>query len=284
MSAHTRFAGIRRRLEGFEPPPGWRAWLYEFLLFGFKQAWACLFGGLMLALLIGTHLFYPHDAPLARYDFITIMAVVIQLAMLALRLETWDEAKVIFAFHLVGTVMEVFKTAVGSWIYPEAAVLRIAGVPLFSGFMYACVGSYLARVWRIFDFRYIRFPPLRVLGWMACGIYANFFSHHWIIDLRWLLIGAIIWVFRATWVEFRPWRVHRRMPLLIGFLLVATFIWLAENVGTLANAWIYPDQTDGWRMVSLAKLTSWYLLMILSFTMVAWLHGDNPEQRRERQK
>ena len=33
--------------------------LVEFLVFGLKQAWACLFGGLMLALIIGTHLVYP---------------------------------------------------------------------------------------------------------------------------------------------------------------------------------------------------------------------------------
>jgi hypothetical protein len=31
------------------------AWAYEFLRFGMKQAWACLFGGIMVALMIGTH-------------------------------------------------------------------------------------------------------------------------------------------------------------------------------------------------------------------------------------
>ena len=31
---------------------GWPSYLYEFLLFGFKQGWACLFGALMLALLV----------------------------------------------------------------------------------------------------------------------------------------------------------------------------------------------------------------------------------------
>ena len=37
--------------------------------------------------------------------------------------------------------MEVFKTEAGSWTYPEDNLLRIGGVPLFSGFMYAAVGS-----------------------------------------------------------------------------------------------------------------------------------------------
>ncbi|HAQ34629.1 MAG TPA: DUF817 domain-containing protein, partial [Alphaproteobacteria bacterium] len=123
---------------------------FEFVSFGVKQAWACLFGGLMLGLLIATFLFYPDDAALGRYDFLTLSALAIQIGMLVTRLETWEEAKVILVFHVVGTVMEIFKTHMGSWIYPEDAFLRIAGVPLFSGFMYAAVGSYIARVWRIF--------------------------------------------------------------------------------------------------------------------------------------
>ena len=48
----TRFARVRHRLETYEPAAGWRSWIYEFLLFGFKQGWACLFGGAMLALLL----------------------------------------------------------------------------------------------------------------------------------------------------------------------------------------------------------------------------------------
>ncbi|MDB5440329.1 MAG: hypothetical protein JWM33_2756, partial [Caulobacteraceae bacterium] len=137
----------------------WRARLHEFLLFGLKQAWACLFGGAMLALLVGTHLFWPANTPIARYDFLVLAAVAIQAGMLALKLEHWDEAAVILTFHIVGTVMELFKTAHGSWIYPEHSLLRIGGVPLFSGFMYACVGSYIARIWRIFEVRFVHYPP-----------------------------------------------------------------------------------------------------------------------------
>jgi len=64
---------------------------YEFLVFGIKQAWACLFGGLMLALLLLSYIYYPADASLARYDFITLGAIAIQIGMLAFRLETWSE-------------------------------------------------------------------------------------------------------------------------------------------------------------------------------------------------
>ncbi len=265
---HSRFEAVRLRLERFDPGTGWRLWLYEFVLFGFKQAWACLFGGLLLALLLATHFFYPESAALHRYDFLTLSAISLQAAMLAFRLETWAEAKVILIFHIVGTVMELFKTAAGSWIYPEASVLHIGAVPLFSGFMYAAVGSYIARVWRIFDFRFTNYPARWATRLLAAAIYINFFAHHWLPDIRMLLFAVTILLFWRTRIHFRNWRDHRWMPLLLGFLLVALFIWGAENIGTFARAWTYPGQEDGWKMVSLAKLGSWFLLMLISFVLV----------------
>jgi uncharacterized membrane protein YoaT (DUF817 family) len=253
---------------------GWfTAFVFEFVSFGVKNAWACLFGGVMLALLVGTFLFYPKDAPLARFDFLTLAALAVQATMLATRLETWAEARVIFAFHVVGTIMEVFKTGVGSWIYPEASVLRIAGVPLFSGFMYAAVGSYIARIWRIFDFQFKRFPPLWLQGLLAALVYANFFMHHYTIDIRWGLFAFAVAIYGPCTLYYRPDLKTRSMPLAFGLLLVALFIWFAENLGTFARAWVYPAQQGGWHLVSPAKLGSWYLLMIISFVLVAAVHG-----------
>ena len=269
----TRFAKVRAHLEAVRLAAGPRAWAYEFLLFGFKQGWACLFGGLMLALLLGTHLFYPAGAALHRYDFLTISAVGIQVGMLALRLETPREAIVICAFHIIGTIMELFKTQAGSWIYPEQSLLHIGAVPLFSGFMYAAVGSYIARIWRIFGFSFTSYPPVWTTALLAAAIYINFFAHHWLPDVRVLLFAGAVLLFGRTWVWFTPWRQARRMPLLVGFLLVALFIWFAENIGTFAHAWNYPDQRRGWQMVSVTKLGSWYLLMIISFILVSLVHG-----------
>uniref|UniRef100_UPI0031D3259F DUF817 family protein n=2 Tax=Alcaligenaceae TaxID=506 RepID=UPI0031D3259F len=76
-------------------------------------------------------------------------------------------------------------------------------------------------------------------------------------------------LFARTWVYFRIWRDYRRMPLLLGFVLVALFIWFAENIGTFANAWRYPNQSQGWELVSINKLGSWFLLMIISYVMVS---------------
>jgi uncharacterized membrane protein YoaT (DUF817 family) len=59
------------------------------------------------------------------------------------------------------------------------------------------------------------------------------------------------------------------MPLLLGLLLVSLFIWLSENIGTFTRVWLYPQQAHGWAMVSPAKLGSWFLLLIISYTLVS---------------
>ncbi|MCR9270499.1 MAG: DUF817 domain-containing protein [Hyphomonadaceae bacterium] len=246
--------------------------LIEFLVFGIKQAWACLFGGLLLAGMIVTHLYYPDAMPLARYDFLVAYAVSIQILFLITKLERPSEALVILIFHLVGTVMEVFKTDVGSWVYPEENVLRIGGVPLFSGFMYAAVGSYFARCARVFEFRWTNYPRLWMTLILAFGIYVNFFSHHFTIDIRYGLFALTALIFWRCRVYYRVWRWQHQMPLLLGFFLVAVFIWLAENIATFTQIWLYPNQETGWHMVSLQKLGSWYLLMIISWVLVTLVH------------
>jgi uncharacterized membrane protein YoaT (DUF817 family) len=246
--------------------------LYEFARFGVKQGWACLFGGIMVGLMLGTHAFYPRHAALARYDFLFLAALSVQAALLWLGMETWEEALVILVYHVTGTVMEIFKTAIGSWVYPEPAIFHIAGVPLFSGFMYASIGSYVARAWRLFDFSFTRHPPRWALGLLSLAIYANFFTHHYVADLRWLLLAATALMFARTWILYRIWRRECAMPLLLGLFLVALFIWFAENIGTFTTVWLYPHQHAGWTMVRLEKLTSWFLLLIVSYTLVAALH------------
>lgn len=252
------------------------AFIYEFIRFGVKQARACLFGAIMLALMIGTWLWYPKGAALARYDFLFLAALTVQVLMLAFKLETWEEAKVIFIYHVVGTLMEVFKTAVGSWIYPEASIFRIGGVPLFTGFMYASVGSYIARVWRLCDFRFSHHPPYWQVMLLALAIYINFFSHHYVYDLRWMLLALAALIFWRTWIYYKVWKVHRRMPLLVACALATIFIWLAENIGTYTNAWLYPNQLWAWSLVSFAKLSSWYMLLIVSYALVMLVAKPQP--------
>src|SRR5690606_29367948 len=139
--------------------------------------------------------------------------------------------------------------------------------------MYAAVGSYIARAWRLFDLRYSNHPRLPWLVLVASLIYLNFFSHHCLPDIRIALFVAVAWLFRRTWVHFRVRRLDLRMPLLLGFVLIALFIWIAENVGTFAGAWVYPNQQGGWSPVSLNKMGAWFLLMIISYALVALMHA-----------
>ena len=55
------------------------------------------------------------------------------------------------------------------------------------------------------------------------------------------------------------------------FLLIALFVWIAENIGTFYGAWQYPSQIHAWQIVSFQKITSWFLMVIISFIIVAYL-------------
>lgn len=251
---------------------GVRAGLIEFAVFVLKQAWACVFGAALLVVIVAARLWYPDDAVIARNDALTIAAVLIQVAMLVFRLETGRELWVIILFHVTGTVMELFKTDVGSWMYAADGVLRLGGVPLFSGFMYAAVGSYMVRVHRLFDLGFVRYPRRWITTALAAAIYLNFFTHHFWWDARWVLLAAVILLWLPTVMHARVWRRVLRLPLLVVFAGVAVVIYLAENIGTWAGAWAYPDQVDAWQPVSPSKLGSWFLLMIISVVMVTWVY------------
>jgi uncharacterized membrane protein YoaT (DUF817 family) len=272
----TRFHEIRLRLENHVAQSRAQARLWEFGLFVFKQGWACLFGGIMLSLILLTKWLWPLHAPVARYDFLFLAAVAVQFALLVTRMESVREAKVILVFHVVGTCMELFKTSVGAWTYPERSFFHVGHVPLFSGFMYASVGSYLARVSRILDMRYTRYPARWTTAVLAGLIYANFFTHHYLPDIRWALFALLAILYGPTWVYYRPYQKYRRMPLLVGFCLVALFIWLAENIGTFAAVWVYPHQKHGWHLVRAGKFGAWLLLMVISFVLVSLVHSPQP--------
>ncbi|MGH8370039.1 MAG: DUF817 family protein, partial [Gammaproteobacteria bacterium] len=95
-----------------------------FFLFGLKQAYACLFGGYLLAVIIVTAFYYPFHS-LHRYDFLFLAAVAFQFVLIAARLESRREVIVILVFHLLATLMELFKTspAIRSWNYPGSYVI-----------------------------------------------------------------------------------------------------------------------------------------------------------------
>ena len=253
-------------------PPGLagiRRGLLEFWYFGIKQARACLFAGLFFIAVFAM----PRGGILGvpRYDLLLIVALAIQGWMLWAKLESWDEVKAITLFHLIGFALEVFKTspAIGSWSYPDFAYTKVFGVPLFSGFMYAAVGSYIIQSWRLLDLRIRHHPPYWMAAVIAILIYANFFTHHFIADLRWYLAACALGLYARSTVVFRPLDRDRSMPLLLGFVLIGFFIWLAENISTFFAIWHYPEQLGAWTAVHVGKWSSWSLLVVMTFTIVA---------------
>ena len=172
--------------------------------------------------------------------------------------------------------MEIFKTGAGSWIYPEPSVLRIAGVPLFSGFMYAAVGSYhRARVAHLG-------LPLRALSAdLAAGgaggrVYANFFTHHYLPDMRLGLFVASALIYGPCMLYYRPDRRSGRCRCW------SALCWWRCSSGSPRTSALspapgsIPARQRGWHPVSLDKLGSWYLLMIISFVLVAAVHREPP--------
>jgi uncharacterized membrane protein YoaT (DUF817 family) len=243
--------------------------LKEFLWFGLKEARACLFAGLFFAAVFLVPRAGLFGIP--RYDLLLVIALAIQAWMIWAKLETVDELKAISLFHVLGFTLEVFKTsdAIRSWSYPDFAYTKVFGVPLFSGFMYAAVGSYIIQAWRLLDLRIRHHPPYWMAALIALAIYANFFTHHFIPDLRWYLAAVALGLYARTTVLFRPLDRDRSMPMLLGFVLTGFFIWIAENISTFFSIWRYPNQLGAWTNVHVAKWSSWSLLVIMTFTIVA---------------
>ncbi|MBA2341163.1 MAG: DUF817 domain-containing protein [Pyrinomonadaceae bacterium] len=245
--------------------------LTEFVVFGLKEMRACIFPGAFFAILLISKLVHVPGIP--RYDLIFLLTITLQVLLLLFKIETLDEAMTLVAFHVIGLVLELFKThpAIGSWSYPESGFLKIGGVPLYSGFKYAAVGSYLCQAWRIFKLELYNYPSYWLSVPLAIAIYANFFAHHFTgYDLRWWLMLTVLIVFRRAVVRFTVWRGrNREMPLAVAFFLIGFFIWVAKNIATYLGAWAYPEQQRSWQLVSLGKISSWFLLVIISFVIVA---------------
>lgn len=207
----------------------------------------------------------------SRYDFILIICLLAQYVMYKFNLESKDELKVIFLFHMIGLVLEIYKVNFNSWSYPEEAWSKIWGVPLYSGFMYASVASYICQAWRRFDLAIVNWPKSYFAIPLGAMIYLNFFTHHFIYDFRWLLMAVLFIVFYRTIVKFIVRNKIYKMPIVVSFFLIGFFIWIAENIATFFGAWSYPNQEISWKIVHFGKISSWFLLVVISIMIVAQL-------------
>lgn len=253
--------------------------LHPIFHFGYQQALSCIFPGFVFGILaISKVVQLPY---LFRYDLILLCCIVVQILMVVSGLETKDELKVICVFHVLGFVLEVYKVHMGSWSYPESAWTKIWGVPLYSGFMYASVASYLCQAWRRLKVEIFKWPSTPKTVALGSIIYLNFFTHHFLFDFRWLIFITLFTLFDITYVRYEVNGKKYRMPLVLTFLLIGFFIWIAENIATFFGAWKYPNQEHVWRMVDLSKISSWFLLVIVSFIIVAHLKHVKQGKRED---
>jgi uncharacterized membrane protein YoaT (DUF817 family) len=237
----------------------------QLLRFAWVEAQCCLFAVLFFA---GLALVRLVPLPGDPADALLVWCLVVTLVLWLTRWETGREVGVIFGFHLVGLALELFKVRQGSWSYPDTGFASIGGVPLYSGFMYAAVGSYVCQAWRRLGLRITGYRPWAT-ACVAALIYLNFFTSHVTVDVRVVLAVALLVVTRRTWVHFTVGESRYAMPLAVSFVLIGFFLWAAENAATLLRAWQYPSQESVWTLVHAAKLGSWSLLVVVSIVLVA---------------
>jgi uncharacterized membrane protein YoaT (DUF817 family) len=210
-------------------------------------------------------------AGIPRYDLLLIVCIAAQVIMYKTGLETKDEVLVITLFHMLGLVMELHKVHRGSWSYPEEAYTKIMGVPLYAGFMYASVGSYICQAWRNLKLDTVYWPGSIYAIAVGAAIYLNFFTNAFIADLRLYITIVLIVIFWRTRFSFRLHQKVYSISALLSFAIIGFFIWLAENIATFFGAWKYAYQHKGWQMVTWHKITSWSLLVIVSIIIVGEL-------------
>ena len=59
-----------------------------------------------------------------------------------------------------------------------------------------------------------------------------------------------------------------KMKALFSFALIGFFIYIAENIASFFNAYRYPNQAETWHLVGFGKMSSWFLLVIVSIVLV----------------
>ncbi|MEF2528110.1 MULTISPECIES: DUF817 domain-containing protein [Streptomyces] len=250
--------------------------LNQLLHFGLRQAAGCAFAVALLAG-VGASRLLP-DLPVARYDLLFGYGVLLSTVCLLTGWERGRDLAVIGGCHLLGLVFEYVKVALGSWSYPEPALLKFGGVPLYGGFLYAAVGSYVCAVWRLLRLELSGYRPAATA--LAAGaLYANFLSHHWLPDLRWPLACLLVAATAGARVHYTVGRHAYRMWMPLTFVLIGFFLWLAENAATYAGAWAYPHQLDGWEPVPVQKFGAWALLVSVPCVLGAAAH-HRPGTRR----
>ena len=245
----------------------------EFLAFFVKQVQASIFALFIFAMLIVSHL----QNLLPRYDFMLITCLGMQVFMWFRGLETKRELIAICVFHIVGLVLELYKVRHGSWAYPEPAYAKFAGVPLYSGFMYAGVASYIFQAYRVFDLEFTKMPKKWIALLGVALIYLNFFTASRLGDNRIWLSVLLVALFSPGLSNFTCRSKRLKMPMPVAFALIGFFVWVGENICTYLGAWVYPHQVNGWQLVDSSKILSWSIMVMVAFVII-WTWKERGEK------
>src|SRR3954465_11998263 len=170
----------------------------QLLRFAWIEAQCCLFAVLFF---LGLAVVRLVPLPSAGADALLVWSLAVTVVLWLVGWETGREVGVIVVFHLVGLALELFKVRQGSWSYPATGHVSVGGVPLYSGFMYAAVGSYVCQAWRRFHLRITGYRPAATAV-VAGLVYLNFFTSSVTSDVRLPLAVALLVVTRRTWVHF----------------------------------------------------------------------------------
>ena len=235
-----------------------------------------MFGAVFVVAILASAALWNADWAVARTDALFVFGVLGLVAMFALGWNALGDALPIGAVFLAGVVLEWQRTGAGAWAYEAGGVLQFGQKPLFVGFMYAAVGSYIIRSLRLKALMVTGMPAI----WIGLGAGAVIYGSYFLSLPSWvrpLLLTFVVIVFSGARVR-SPSGSWLYVP--VALAMAAVLLWVAENVGTFTGTWSYPGQ-GAYEFVSLSKIGAWFLLLNVCFLLVIYLGPGDLRRHRE---
>ena len=266
-------AGERpRSLAGNPARVAWPASFFvEFLWFGLKEARACLFAGLFF--LRGVRDAAGRHAGRSALRHPAAHRAAIQAGMVWAKLETWDEAKAIAIFprrRLRARAVQDVR---------RHRLVELSGLCVHQGVRRAAVLRLHVRGGGELHHPVVAAvrpadPPSSALldgGLVALAIYANFFTHHYIRDCAGTSRRCALGLYARTTVVFRPLDRDRTCRCCWPSSSSGSSSgWPRTSAPSSASGDIPISWAPGPRCIS-GKWSSWSLLVVMTFTIVAKL-------------
>ena len=244
----------------------WISWGLDQIWWQIRAAW---FGIAFLMAIVAASVIWGSDWAVARTDALFVVGVALAGLVFALGVNRLQDALPMGIVFLLGIGLELQKTGIGAWAYADGGVLMLGEKPLFVGFMYAAVASYVIRSLRLKGLRVVRLPHWAVALGFSAVIYGAFFVPVPVWVRPMLLLLAVLAFNRARVVApSGSW-----LPVPMALAMAALLLWVAENVGTFTGTWTYRGQGPG-ELVTYSKIGAWFLLLNVVFWVVTYATRD----------